>query len=103
MFVPEALGPPVSNFISYNAVVNPSLAWELVPEAVEALMSALIRMTLWLIHLWLVLVVGPCESTGISSGSCQETETRLIRARHAPRQPLQNIRQGGTLTLEDGR
>ena len=32
----------------------------------------------------------PCESTGFSSGSCQETKTFMIRACHTPRQPLQN-------------
>ena len=32
----------------------------------------------------------PCGSTGISSGSYQETETRMIRECHTTRQPLQH-------------
>ena len=35
-----------------------------------------------------------------SSGNCQETETSMVRACHAPRQPLQTILQG---TLDNGR
>ena len=31
----------------------------------------------------------PCGATGTSSSNCQETETRMVRACHAPRQPLQ--------------
>ena len=36
----------------------------------------------------------PCGSTGTSSGICQETDTRMVRACHTPRQPLQNRRSG---------
>ena len=36
----------------------------------------------------------PCRSTGTSSGSCQETETGIVRTCHAPRQPLQNHPSG---------
>ena len=42
----------------------------------------------------------PCGSTGISSSSCEETETRMVRPGHDPRQHLQNIFQG---TLEGRR
>ena len=31
-----------------------------------------------------------CGSTGTSSGNCQETETRMVRACHTSRQPLQH-------------
>ena len=36
----------------------------------------------------------PCRSTGTFSGNCQETKTRMVRARHTPRQPLQNHSSG---------
>ena len=36
----------------------------------------------------------PCGSTGTSSGNCQETDTRMVRACHKPRQPLQNHPSG---------
>ena len=35
-----------------------------------------------------------CGSTGNSSGNYQETETCMVRARHTPRQPLQNHPSG---------
>ena len=35
-----------------------------------------------------------CESTGTSSGNCKETQTDMVRARHTPRQPLQNNPSG---------
>ena len=35
-----------------------------------------------------------CESTGTSSGNCQDTETCMVLACHTPRQPLQNHPSG---------
>ena len=42
----------------------------------------------------------PGGLTGIFSGNCQETESRLVQACHTPRQTLKNIL---LVTLEDGR
>ena len=36
----------------------------------------------------------PCESTGTSSGNCQETEICVVSSCHMPRQPLQNHPSG---------
>ena len=36
----------------------------------------------------------PCRPIGTSSGNCEETETRMVRACHTPRQPVQNHPSG---------
>ena len=36
----------------------------------------------------------PCGPTGISYGNCEETETGMVRAGHAPQQSLQNHPSG---------